>query len=479
MAGTGELNVLRRLRVAHGHLGDGVSYGTHMASHMALGLLLAGAGRYTLGTSNAAVASLLLAFYPAFPSTPTENRAHLQAYRHFWVLAAEPRSLEARDVDSGEATFLPIRLRLNEEGSSTAVRAKQLVAPTLIPELHLVQTIQVDTPRYWNFALNLASNPTHLRSFLQNGTLFVKRKTGHLSYASDPRGIRSIFTRSKSETGSAVIDLGETARLLSPSTSGLRDFVKSFSSDLQAIAAVEHLCHPPDTSPLVTSTSPSAFEAFCASTLLECLTRDKRDTISVYLAIYQATQLVSLDPTSPQALNALEQLQFVLECHRPGGPISSITAKSNSKSKNSGQGASTPRESLLQPAFLDHVAQVTKNLLSPDRAHDGNQSLRVALQEYFAYSRWPQAETERVGLAAYLVFHGVPDIAAMEKLRELVLGVRRRAEAAGLDPAQTRISVDLLMRGTKKMLESVGKTTWTVEFADIATSAWLDMDMTE
>ncbi|KPV72071.1 uncharacterized protein RHOBADRAFT_1384, partial [Rhodotorula graminis WP1] len=164
MAGTGELNVLRRLRVAHGMFSEGVTYGSHLATHMALGLLFLGQGKHTLGNSDAAIAALLLALYPAFPSSPTENRAHLQAYRHLWVLAVEPRYLEARDVETGEPVFLPIRLRLAatpddaapvppSTAAKTDAQAKQLVAPTLLPNLALIETIQVDSPRYWPFAL--------------------------------------------------------------------------------------------------------------------------------------------------------------------------------------------------------------------------------------------------------------------------------------------------------------------------------------
>lgn len=33
------------------------------------------------------VAALLLALYPQFPNAPGDNRWHLQALRHFYVLA--------------------------------------------------------------------------------------------------------------------------------------------------------------------------------------------------------------------------------------------------------------------------------------------------------------------------------------------------------------------------------------------------------
>ena len=46
---------------------------------MALGILFLGGGTASLGTSNGAVAALLLALYPRLPTTPQDNRCHLQA----------------------------------------------------------------------------------------------------------------------------------------------------------------------------------------------------------------------------------------------------------------------------------------------------------------------------------------------------------------------------------------------------------------
>jgi hypothetical protein len=45
---------------------------------MALGLLFLGGGAASLGTSHGAVAALLLALYPRLPTTPQDNRCHLQ-----------------------------------------------------------------------------------------------------------------------------------------------------------------------------------------------------------------------------------------------------------------------------------------------------------------------------------------------------------------------------------------------------------------
>ena len=45
-----------------------------------------------------------------FPSSPSDNRYHLQALRHFYVLAIESRLLQARDIDTGE--FLNLNMRV-------------------------------------------------------------------------------------------------------------------------------------------------------------------------------------------------------------------------------------------------------------------------------------------------------------------------------------------------------------------------------
>ena len=55
---------------------------------LANGLLFLGGGLRTLGTSNQAVAALLIALFPRFPATSADNRCHLQAFRHLYVLAS-------------------------------------------------------------------------------------------------------------------------------------------------------------------------------------------------------------------------------------------------------------------------------------------------------------------------------------------------------------------------------------------------------
>ncbi|KAJ1906704.1 Anaphase-promoting complex subunit 1 [Coemansia sp. IMI 209127] len=101
MAGSGDIEVMRRLRALHGVSGNR-SYGNHMASHMALGVLFLGGGaRFTVSRSNESIALLVIAFFPRFPQHYSDNREHLQAWRHLWSLCVEPRCLIVRDAITG------------------------------------------------------------------------------------------------------------------------------------------------------------------------------------------------------------------------------------------------------------------------------------------------------------------------------------------------------------------------------------------
>ena len=77
MAGSGDLEVTRIARFLGSRVGPKwptVTYGSHMAVHMALGLLYLGGGRFSLSTEPRAVAAMICAFYPKFPTHSLDNR---------------------------------------------------------------------------------------------------------------------------------------------------------------------------------------------------------------------------------------------------------------------------------------------------------------------------------------------------------------------------------------------------------------------
>lgn len=170
MAGTGDLVVFRRLRSLHGRTDADTSYGSHLAAHFAIGVLFLGGGTYTFGTSNVAIASLLCAFYPLFPTTVLDNKAHLQAFRHFWVLAAEPRCLIARDTDTHRPIPLAVRLvlRTGEEYLMTT--------PCLLPEFETIAAVHTNDAEYWPVTLDLANNTKHASAFERCQSIYVRRR---------------------------------------------------------------------------------------------------------------------------------------------------------------------------------------------------------------------------------------------------------------------------------------------------------------
>jgi anaphase-promoting complex subunit 1 len=173
MAGTGDLVVFRRLRSMHGRDDNETPYGSHLAAHLAIGALFLGGGTFTFGTSNLAIAALLVAFYPIFPSSVQDNKSHLQAFRHFWVMAAEARCLVAKDIDTNLPVPIPITITLRN-GEQT-----QRHTPCLLPELDQIRTVRTTSPEYWNLILNLEHNQTHVAAFKSTQTIYVRRRPAH------------------------------------------------------------------------------------------------------------------------------------------------------------------------------------------------------------------------------------------------------------------------------------------------------------
>ncbi|KAK0530016.1 Anaphase-promoting complex subunit 1 [Tilletia horrida] len=191
LAGSGHLSLLTRLRLEHGKIESPPSqsvYGTYLSSHLALGFLFLGGGRYTFGTSDGAIACLLIACFPRFPASSGENRAHLQAYRHLWVLAVEPRLVVAQDVESGVVQSLDaiVGLRKSAEGQpmdpttqpAAASSSVQLHLPGQAPPFEMLDSIRVESAAFWDSELRISQDREHARRLLLTRRLPVKRRSG-------------------------------------------------------------------------------------------------------------------------------------------------------------------------------------------------------------------------------------------------------------------------------------------------------------
>ena len=178
MAGTGDLYVFRRLRSLHSRSDPDTPYGSHLATHMAIGVLFLAGGTHSFSTSNFAIASLVCAFYPLFPTSVLDNKSHLQAFRHFWVLAAEPRCLVARDSDSHRPISMPIVITLRSGKDLSAT------APCLLPELQSISKVHTEDPQYWRVTLDFEGNAAHLPFFKAHQSIFVRRRGAYDSHVS-------------------------------------------------------------------------------------------------------------------------------------------------------------------------------------------------------------------------------------------------------------------------------------------------------
>lgn len=156
MAGTGNLEIMRFVRHLRRRVGVNssaiVTYGSHLAIHMALGLLYLGGGRYTLSNSPSSVAALVCAFYPKFPTHSNDNRYHLQAFRHLYVLAVEPRLLIPKDVALDQMCYANIKV------TQLDGQMIEMKAPCLLPDLNTIYEVKVHDPRYWPVTFQKGKN---------------------------------------------------------------------------------------------------------------------------------------------------------------------------------------------------------------------------------------------------------------------------------------------------------------------------------
>ncbi|XP_033629947.1 anaphase-promoting complex subunit 1-like [Asterias rubens] len=289
MAGTGNLEVLRFARKLHFFIAGDMSYGNHMASHMAIGLLFLGGGRYTLSTSPASIAVLICSLFPRFPINGNDNRYHLQALRHLYVLAAEPRVIIPRDVDSGKPCYAPLEI-VYKESQWYGERTVKMLAPCIVPELKHLKQISVVGPRYLTVTLDTIKNLRTLEEiFKADGTLYVKQRAGHLSYAEDPKGYKSLLAQTFTHDASYQQSMDS-------------EVIRSFTSDLAILGFSRHFCRH-------ISTGNEAFlETLLASLLYECVTKEKPWILQSLIEVHQVVDSLVSRPDT----HTLWQLKLLL-----------------------------------------------------------------------------------------------------------------------------------------------------------------------
>ncbi|XP_073096980.1 anaphase-promoting complex subunit 1 isoform X3 [Manis javanica] len=369
MAGSGNLKVLQLCRFLHMKTGGEMNYGFHLAHHMALGLLFLGGGRYSLSTSNSSIAALLCALYPHFPAHSTDNRYHLQALRHLYVLAAEPRLLVPVDVDTNTPCYA--LLEVTYKGTQWYEQTKEeLMAPTLLPELHLLKQIKVKGPRYWELLIDLSKGTQHLKSILsKDGVLYVKLRAGQLSYKEDPMGWQSLLAQT-------VANRNSEARAFKPET------ISAFTSDPALLSFAEYFCKP-----TVNMGQKQEILDLFSSVLYECVTQETPEMLSAYIAMDQAIRRLGRREMSETS--ELWQIKLVLEFF-------------SSRSHQERLQNHPKRGLFMNSEFLPVVKCTIDNALDQWLQAGGD----VCVHAYLSGQRFKESQLSM--LACFLVYHSVP-----------------------------------------------------------------------
>jgi anaphase-promoting complex subunit 1 len=361
MAGTGDLGSLRILRHLRWRIDEDITYGTiqdyqpraldtsflclgtHMAIHIAIGLLFVGSGRASLSRSKRAIAALLIAFFPRFPQNAGDNQYHLQPLRHLWVLATDWRGLKAVDVDTDADASVPLQVQLHAsidyvgKGVADSLVPSQslwVMAPDLLPPFCDVTCVQVVSERYHPAALHISQNLQHVSSISQH-LIYVKRRPGYLSYSQDPYALRGKMCETQ-ESRSDTCTLGVlrvVATWARPShpfagkETGMSpvDVLTSYTTDPLLFAFAREFCdntfNCQAVGPLAQFWGSGRFgsllkgivlpvDNWCARILYECVARDKPTAMPLYLQLYHAALTIHWKTSATQAWSLGVALEY-------------------------------------------------------------------------------------------------------------------------------------------------------------------------
>uniref|UniRef100_M4BFR4 Uncharacterized protein n=1 Tax=Hyaloperonospora arabidopsidis (strain Emoy2) TaxID=559515 RepID=M4BFR4_HYAAE len=152
-AGTGHVETLTLLRslTLRQRVDAAISYGNHMALSMAIGLLFLGGGRATVFRSKEAIAALVISLYPMPPMNTADNKYHLQAFRHLYVLAVDTsRFIETLDVNTKTTSAVQVQVDLLPSSfDETQSLCRELRSPCLLPEITTMKRLVISDPEFY------------------------------------------------------------------------------------------------------------------------------------------------------------------------------------------------------------------------------------------------------------------------------------------------------------------------------------------
>ncbi|CAL9156743.1 unnamed protein product [Musa hybrid cultivar] len=411
MAGSGHLQTFRLLRYLRGRSStEGhINYGIQMTVSLAIGFLFLGGGMQTFSTGNSAVAALLMTLYPRLPTGPSDNRCHLQAFRHLYVIAAESRRVQTVDVDTGLPVYCPLEVSIKETEHYSETSFCE-VTPCILPERSVLKTVRVCGPRYWPQVIQLIPEDKPWWRFrdktgpFNGGILYIKRKVGSCSYVDDPIGCQSLLSRAMHKVcDTSDMNCSNTRNNNSaPGSYKIDQLVSTFSADPSLIGFAQLCCDSWN------SRADANFQEFCSQLLFECVSKDRPALLQIYLSLY----------TTIEAM--WEQVKSCRLVFEDSLFLSSLKlALAYNEALINGK-LSCGSVSIIQCTFIQSLKRHMEEILIC------SQSLNENVFKYLDSGIWPdcQSDTGKMDamlLSWYLLWYGIPSFrvikSAVEKIK--------------------------------------------------------------
>lgn len=400
MAGSGHLQTFRFLKFLRSrNFTDGLSnYGFQMAISLGIGFLFLGGGMRTFSTSDSSVAALLMTLYPRLPCGTNDNRCHLQAFRHLYVLATEARWIQTVDVDTGLPVYAPVEITIRETDQYAETSFFE-VTPCVLPERAILKAVRVCGPRYWPHVIELIPevkpwwNEGDKNDPFNSGILYIKRKVGACSYVDDPIGCQSLLSRAMHKVFGLTFS---SANIQAESMGAVNvdQLVSTFSADPSLIAFAQLCCGA-----FWNSRADIDFQEFCLQVLLECVSKDRRALLQVYLWLYTTIGSMLEDITNDSCAASGDTLDL---------SSLKLCLAYNEALLN---GRFTSSLGIIQSTFLGSLRKRVEDMLSL------SSSLKDDLHEYIRSGTWPSETSGRwkrcTILSWYLQWYNVPSRSAV------------------------------------------------------------------
>jgi anaphase-promoting complex subunit 1 len=270
LAGTGDLDAFRLLKILRWPCTEEIYYGSHLAYGSAIGLLFLGGGSCTLGRDPKDIAALIMAFYPRFPSSTSDNQYHLQALRNLYALAVKNRELKAIDVDTGECVFAPIEVHFSKD----SISPMHLTAPCLLVNTD-EKPCELRVVSKQHYPVTIAFDK-HVGSKV----FFVKRRNASLNDGDRPHSHRSFLMQADKLQGIDSLEL-----------------IAPFTDDQRVLAFAKHFCDFCEPETRKHFSRPSIAQ-FCSQVLHECFLHDTQRAIPLYLALRSTIDMINAESGS-------------------------------------------------------------------------------------------------------------------------------------------------------------------------------------